>query len=82
MDLEKKIQGLSEKVEASRKKIAQEEKKIEEWEKELEALRFSRYTMTLKEFNLSDDEFMRFMKQVKRSRERGDIIPPAPTDNL
>ena len=72
-EISKKITALEEKINASEKKVAREKDKIKAMRKELSNLRFLRYTATIEEYKLSDDELMDFIRRAKQHPE--ELIP-------
>lgn len=67
MEIEKKLNSLAKKIAASEQKIAKEKATIEQCKKEIDSLRYLRYTQTLKECDMTDDELIAFLKNTKKA---------------
>lgn len=66
MEISEKIHQLEAKIQRSEERIEREQKKIEEYRKEVASLRYLRYDNVCKELNLSDDELIAFVRQMKQ----------------
>ncbi len=65
MEIADKISQMEKKIQQTEARIERDQQKLEAYRKELESLRFLRYDSVRKELNLSDEELIRFLRQMK-----------------
>lgn len=77
MDIDKKIAQLIGKIAECDQRIAETQARKKEYQKQLDSLRYLRYTETLNELEMTDDELIAFLKSTnvrqRSGQEKGEV---------